>query len=135
LEQVFRMNPCCILDLTMKKPTSVFKFEAFSAQSIQNLKKQIIYFASPRVFNDPYDCSLPPKVLEPSVEELEKYRYENLLRLDILSNERDDLRKISIEELGAIVKRSADSIFKDKAKNFKETAGILAFPQISRHFS
>ena len=128
---MFRMNRCCILDLTMKKPTSVFKFETFSAQSIQNLKKQIIYFAPPRVFNDPYDCSLPPKVLEPATQELEAYRDITLKCNNISFAVRNDLRNKSIEEIGAIVKRNAISIFEKRAKFYRETIGVCCFSQFN----
>jgi hypothetical protein len=117
--------------LMMEKPATVFKFETFSAQSLQNLKKQIIYFASPRVFNDPYDCSLPPRISEPVVQELEQYRDMTMQSIDIPPSVQNDLKNKSIEEIGAIVKRNADSIFKDKAKNFKETAGISCFSQFN----
>jgi hypothetical protein len=40
-------------------PATIFKYEGCSLQSIQNLKKQSVYFAPPHRFNDPYDCKFP----------------------------------------------------------------------------
>lgn len=42
----------------MPLPSSLFKFERFTTQALSNLKEQVIYFSSPRNFNDPYDCSI-----------------------------------------------------------------------------
>jgi hypothetical protein len=52
----------------------LYKYEAFSTQSLLNLKKQIIYFGSPLHFNDPYDCALTPNIVEPSDEEIVQVR-------------------------------------------------------------
>ena len=58
----------------MTAPLLLYKYEAFSAQSLENLKNQVIYFGSPLRFNDPYDCALSPSIAEPSDEDVEKIR-------------------------------------------------------------
>ena len=42
----------------MAVPPKLYKYEAFSAQSLLNLKSQVLYFGPPLNFNDPYDCAL-----------------------------------------------------------------------------
>ncbi len=44
------------------KPKKLYKYEAFTEQSLKNLKAQAIYFGSPKNFNDPYDCALTPVI-------------------------------------------------------------------------
>ena len=41
---------------------------------MQNLKNQVIYFGSPRNFNDPYDCALLPRIKEITNSDVEKYK-------------------------------------------------------------
>lgn len=55
----------------MRPPRLLYKYEPFSTQSLLNLKRQVIYFGSPLMFNDPYDCALTPNIVIPSDEELE----------------------------------------------------------------
>lgn len=43
-------------------PPALFKYEPLSLQSLQNLKRQSLYFGSPRSFNDPFDCVLTPRI-------------------------------------------------------------------------
>ncbi len=38
----------------------LYKYDALTAQSLRNIKGQVLYFGSPRGFNDPYDCALTP---------------------------------------------------------------------------
>jgi Protein of unknown function (DUF2971) len=60
------------LEKKVVKPETIFKYEAFSAQSLKNLKAQSIYFGSPLGFNDPYDCALKPRMIEPSSSDLHR---------------------------------------------------------------
>ncbi len=39
-------------------PKLIYKYEPFTLRALQNLKAQSVYFASPKSFNDPYDCAL-----------------------------------------------------------------------------
>ena len=52
------------------KPKYLYKYEAISKQSLENLKNQIIYFASPSKFNDPFDCAINPRIPEISDEDI-----------------------------------------------------------------
>lgn len=55
-----------------EKPKTIFRYEGFNTQSLLNLKSQIIYFASPQKFNDPYDCAINAPVADPTPEEKSK---------------------------------------------------------------
>ena len=41
------------------KPKRLYKYQAYSVQSLDNLKNQILWFSKPPAFNDPPDCALP----------------------------------------------------------------------------
>ena len=45
-------------------PKTIFKYEPFSLRALQNLKRQSVYFGSPKGFNDPYDSALHASVRE-----------------------------------------------------------------------
>ena len=45
-------------------PKTIFKYEAFTLQSLRNLKCQSVYFGSPKNFNDPYDSAVGFEVSE-----------------------------------------------------------------------
>ena len=53
-------------------PPSIFKYEAFSAQSLLNLKSQVIYFGPSSGFNDPYDCALKASIADPTDDDVQR---------------------------------------------------------------
>ncbi|MBM9605931.1 DUF2971 domain-containing protein [Desulfopila inferna] len=60
----------------MKIPTKLYKYESFSTRSLENLKNQGIYFASPKNFNDPFDCSIDANFKTISKSKLTKLHAE-----------------------------------------------------------
>lgn len=61
----------------MKLPVKLYKYESFNELSLRNLKRQSVYFGSPRGFNDPYDCAITAQIKNPTPEQVEQYK--NLL--------------------------------------------------------
>lgn len=55
-------------------PPRLYKYEPITVQTLCNIKTNIIYFGSPRKFNDPYDCAFLPKVVAPNDDELQLIR-------------------------------------------------------------
>lgn len=86
----------------MASPSRLFKYEPFSARSLQNLKEQVIYFGSPLNFNDPYDCALTPKIKSPSdidIARLRKHygsdpRVPDITRVKFKTMADEELRKL-----------------------------------------
>jgi hypothetical protein len=111
------------------KPETIFKYEAFTAQSLQNLKAQSIYFGSPLGFNDPYDCALEPKIVEPTLEELEEFRVSYSQRPDVPVEYQNAFRKIDILELGKMVERSAIAVLNKHVVSFLKTKGVTCFSE------
>src|SRR5271170_5830455 len=76
-------------------PKTIYKYEGFNLQSLHNLKAQSVYFASPRQFNDPYDCTITAHVAEPTAEEIEMMRRCYLNRPDLQGDARLQIESIA----------------------------------------
>ena len=77
-------------------PASLYKYEAFSTQSLLNLKGQVIYFGSPLKFNDPYDCALTPNIIDPIEAELFAVRDAYLMESDLPAKARQEFESFSV---------------------------------------
>ena len=55
----------------MTIPSKLYRYEAITLQSLDNLKAQAIYFAPPLSFNDPYDCALRPNLTDLTRDDLQ----------------------------------------------------------------
>jgi len=53
-------------------PTRIYKYQRFADYPIDNLKKRVIWFSKPANLNDPFDCSIPFRIVNPSDDDLEK---------------------------------------------------------------
>jgi len=115
--------------LLMPKPARIFKYEAFTARSIQNLKEQIIYFGSPQNFNDPYDCAIPANIKEPTDQDVDRIRSHYLAKSTLDQSQKkqfetlilSELRKQfttagkgAVEEIHAFLKTKGISCFSDR---------------------
>lgn len=113
----------------MKIPPSLYKYEAFSTQSLLNLKKQIIYFGSPLNFNDPYDCALTPNIVEPSDAELLEVRDAYLKTPNLPAKTRYELETFSPIKLRAALLRAARAGFKQVVDEFLTKRGVACFSE------
>lgn len=57
----------------MTLPKKLYKFEPFNELSLRNLKRQGIYFGSPKNFNDPYDCAITAQIKDLTPEQVERW--------------------------------------------------------------
>ncbi|HGF3678044.1 TPA: DUF2971 domain-containing protein [Vibrio parahaemolyticus] len=105
----------------MTLPSSLFKFESFTAQALSNLKEQVIYFSSPRNFNDPYDCSIKTFIKEPSDDEMRNFKEsKELLHMQ-------PLPKIKESMTSGLLKA-----VERKKHDFLENKGVSCFSQSNR---
>ncbi len=91
----------------MDRPKIIYKFEAFTAQSLQNLKAQSLYFGSPLGFNDPYDCAIRAAIEEPTDSELEELKEAYAQKPGISDKLRRQFETTDIKQLKEMVIRSA----------------------------
>lgn len=113
----------------IKPPARLYKYAAFSAQNLENLKNQIIYFNSPRNFNDPYDCSVTPRIRIPSDAEVESVRSEYLKELKEDNPLRQNFNRATTARLRDIFVRSAANTAAENIKKFSELRGVSCFSE------
>lgn len=113
----------------MNSPAFLYKYEAFSTQSLLNLKKQVIYFGSPLKFNDPYDCALTPNIIEPTEAELFAVRDAYLMEPDLPAKVRQEFESFSAQQLrGALLKATHDGFQKVVDENLTKR-GVACFSE------
>lgn len=113
----------------MAPPPRLYKYEAFSAQSLQNLKNQVIYFGSPSRFNDPYDCALFPSIAEPSDDDVEKIRAYYLSRPDTPEGTKRQFQQSSIPALRIMFLRAGQDALDAEIKRFLSQRGVSCFAE------
>lgn len=112
----------------MNRPRLLYKYEAFSTQSLLNLKKQIVYFGSPLNFNDPYDCAFTPNIAEPTDAEVIEIRNQ-YLKADLPPRTRSELEGLTHQQLRATLMRAARSEFQKVVKDFLSKRGVACFSE------
>jgi Protein of unknown function (DUF2971) len=110
-------------------PPYLYKYEAFSAQVLENLKAQRIYFGSPRGFNDPYDCATNPVVSKPSAEEAEQIRQHYLDNANHLDQPRHAFADIPVEVLRQKLQSAGASAFDSAVAQFLRERGVSCFSE------
>lgn len=113
----------------MNVPTLLYKYESFSAQSIENLKNQIIYFGSPSRFNDPYDCAVSPRIKDPTDEEVEKIQLHYLSQHDLPVQVRQRFQGATLSSLREMVLRIGQNALDDAVKKFLSQQGVSCFSE------
>lgn len=114
---------------TANKPKKLYKYEAFTEQSLQNLKGQVIYFGSPKNFNDPYDCALTPIITPPTDAEVESIRADYLDQT--LSSEKIAVfRNTPTQALREMLLRTSNGALAEARKNFANR-GVSCFSEVN----
>ena len=115
----------------MEIPKKLYKYESFNELSLRNLKKQSVYFASPRGFNDPYDCAITAEIASLTSEQIEDFKRHYLNNEQIPSEVKDDIKKHSdqfiSEKLKAVVFDSINLL----RNNFMSNCGITCLSELN----
>lgn len=111
------------------RPKRLYKYEAFSERSLQNLKAQVIFFGSPKNFNDPYDCGLTPVITPPSDAEVESIR-TSFLNQPFSKKAIIEFRRPSTQNLRGMFLRSSKLVIKDAQERFA-ARGISCFSEVN----
>lgn len=111
-------------------PEKLYKYEAFTVQSLLNLKKQIVYFAPPSGFNDPYDCALKADIKEIEQDEIEKFRSIYLSK-SWPAHVKEALEIKTPPELKRMLMRSARTACEDVIEKFIENRGGSCFSEVN----
>lgn len=110
------------------RPPRLYKYEAFSERSLQNLKAQTIYFGSPKNFNDPYDCTLEPLIKPPSDFDVEFVR-ARYLKQKLPERVGKQMQQLSTEELRSMFVKSGKDTIEEAQRRF-ETLGVSCFSEV-----
>lgn len=113
----------------MSSPSHIYKYQAFTVQSLQNLKDQLIYFGSPLAFNDPYDCALSPRIKEPTDVDVERLRSYYLSMPEIESGIRREFETASPTALRLMLLRTGQKTLEDMIKKFLSQRGVTCFSE------
>jgi hypothetical protein len=113
----------------MHPPKRLYKYESLTAQTLQNIKAQILYFGSPMGFNDPYDCALTPNIESPNDGETELLRNKYLSKADLADSQRHEFTSKSTQELRELFLRSAHGAIKQSTEQFLKTRGVTCFSE------
>lgn len=110
-------------------PLRLYKYLAFTPQNLENLKNQGIYFSSPLNFNDPYDCSITPRIKSPTDDDVESMREIFLADPTVPFSVREQLQRTTTDRLRQMFIKSAEGMAATNVKQFKETRGVSCFSE------
>jgi Protein of unknown function (DUF2971) len=113
----------------MDKPKSIFRYEGFNILSLQNLKAQSIYFASPKQFNDPYDCAITAALDDTNTQDFELVRNRYMARFPEYSEPKSQLISMSDEEFKAMVLRVTSEVLSKSKDQFLSKNGVSCFSE------
>ena len=113
----------------MGKPKYLYKYEPFSVQSLKNLKTQSIYFGSPLNFNDPYDCALTVKILEPSKSDLNILKKRFISETNLNPEAIHLLESLNDEVVVAQLMSLAKNVLETVRNRFLTMRGVTCFSE------
>lgn len=111
------------------RPKALFKYERLSLLSIQNLKQQSVYFASPTQFNDPYDCTITAGIDEPTEAEIHELRSYFSKTTVLPEKVRKELSKTDSYKFRTTLVQIAKSIVAKQVETFVATNGVACFSE------
>lgn len=117
------------MNAVVEPPPHLYKYAAFTAQNLENLKNRTIFFNSPHNFNDPYDCSVIPTICIPSDDDVDNIRGRYLADPETPSAVREQMQRATTQRLRQIFMKSAKDIAAAKIKEFSKVRGISCFSE------
>jgi hypothetical protein len=110
-------------------PKTVFKYEGYSLQSLQNLKRHSVYFASPRQFNDPYDSAITAEFDDPSADELERLKQYFLADPALNNAARKELNALENHEMKRKLMPIVENAIQQLSETFLSKTGVTCFAE------
>lgn len=113
----------------MTLPPYLYKYEPFSAQSLQNLKNQVIHFGSPLNFNDPYDCAVSPRIKNMTDAEVERVRQYYLENPKLEEKKRIQIKMATLTALREMLLHIGQNLLSEKIQEFLRYRGVSCFSE------
>lgn len=110
-------------------PPTLFHYCAATQRTLENIKRQCLYFGGVETFNDPFECQLTPAHAngDPAIIESMRERYTVLQSIPIQI--REQINGMGDASFAAMIKRAAvDSIAQAK-RNFIERCGVVCLSE------
>ncbi len=111
------------------KPSKIYKYESFCTQALENLKNSSVYFATPKQFNDPFDCTTNPLVAQPSLQEAQTFRATCFASNSTSDEVKKELEKMSDPSLQLFLAGHGAEALSDSIENFASNRGICCFSE------
>ena len=112
-------------------PATIFKYESFTLRAIQNLKRQSVYFGSPKGFNDPYDCAITAAIADPTPDQVETVKQFYLSASDTSDSLKKLLTTLPPDQLKEQLVRGAQSAVYEAREKFMSTNGVTCFTELN----
>lgn len=113
----------------MPIPPKLYKYEAFTTQALENLKNHSVYFASPRAFNDPYDCACFPSVKEPTDAEIHQIRQHYLQDEELTDKLRQQFQRLDVAGMRVILLRQGQNLLDNAVRDFLSKRGVACYSE------
>ena len=113
----------------MEIPKNLYKYEPFSDLTLRNLKRQSVYFSSPRNFNDPYDCAITAEIKDLTAEQVEIFKNYFLDREETPLEMKKELTHLNNHELGNKLKNIVSDVVLTQKGNFISNCGITCLSE------
>lgn len=110
-------------------PKTVFKYQPYTIQSLLNLKKQSIYFGSPKHFNDPYDCATTAIIAEPTDDETIAATCKLLSDPEMTPEVKNKIAQSNKSSLIPELKKAASIALEHAHDNYLSTMGVTCFAE------
>jgi hypothetical protein len=115
-----------------KPPPRLYKYQPFSTRALTALKSRTLWFARPSTLNDPYDCAVPYRLAEVTLEEC--CRLLRTKKDGGWPQLRSDRRYVDeagtpTEEFRQLVERAGDEGFAQFAQDNYTKRGISCFSE------
>ena len=110
-------------------PKTIFKFQPFSLQAVQNLKSHSVYFGSPLLFNDPFDCAISPRLKLSTDVDIGSIAARLASNAKTPQQIRNALNSVSQSQLRQTLIESAKIFIRDQRDDFNKIKGITCFSE------
>jgi hypothetical protein len=111
-------------------PATLFKYFSPTLQNIQNLKSNVLYFGSPKNFNDPYDCAIDAEIDELTDAEVEFINLHYLFRLDVPVQVQTQMVMVPQEINKVSLGRGARDVVSREQEKFMSERGVTCFSEV-----
>jgi hypothetical protein len=110
-------------------PPSLFRYYPANLQTLENVKRQCLYFGSVVDFNDPFESHILPPAAQGDEEILRELRAHYDSAPDVPEAMRSQIQAMNPATFGRLIAKSAVEMLLAEKETFKTTRGVTCFSQ------